>query len=127
MPRLGWLLAAGDAIATSGAGLIVMALHFERDDFGTRIGGTATSSRSRLSGAYEDLRFSLVGADGRPLVLGPAGYGYSQDASGVISNPRTELWIGYDRLDQIMGPVTITYEGASQEIVRGDWTLVLSP
>ena len=71
--------------------------------------------------------FSVTGARGQKLDLAGIGVGYHKDAANVVSDPYTDVDFLIDSLDDIKGPVTITYEGQPEDTIHGDWTMSLKP
>jgi hypothetical protein len=70
---------------------------------------------------------AAVGAGGKTLDPGSVGAGYSKDPAGVLSSPRTEISFMYSDLADLKGPVIISYEGSPEGLVRGNWSLRLTP
>ncbi|GAB4327711.1 MAG: hypothetical protein Kow0010_11300 [Dehalococcoidia bacterium] len=81
-----------------------------------------------IPGIREDREgWTIVSANGEELPVGYMGYGYQKDQSGVIHSPGTDVGVIYGTFDNLDGIVTITYEGATEEVVRGEWVIQLTP
>jgi hypothetical protein len=80
----------------------------------------------RLDGGATD--FIASGADGTQLPYGAKSHGYSRDVAGVLTSPHTEIWLGYDTMDQIDGTITVTFLGGSEaRTIEGPWEILLAP
>jgi hypothetical protein len=81
-----------------------------------------------FGGAYtERTAWSVVSASGDPLAVGAMSVGYKKDSLGVASDPTTQVRVWWEEFSEINGPITVTYAGTAEDIVRGDWTLNVSP
>lgn len=89
----------------------------------------APSLRLIMNGALAGMptQIAVTGPNGKPFQAEVAGVGYSKDAAGTISSPRTEIVLAYDSLADLRGVFTVLWAGRDEELIRGDWSLTLSP
>jgi hypothetical protein len=71
--------------------------------------------------------FTASGAKGAPLDAQLVSQGYRQDIAGNIHSPETQVGLFYDSLEDLDGVITLNFLGDTQDLVRGDWSVRLSP
>ena len=119
-----------DTIETSGVMQPATSLRFSTIFNSTQYPGRHWTASVTSPGALRPngpSSFSVTGARGQKLDLAGIGVGYHKDAANVVSDPYTDVDFLIDSLDDIKGPVTITYEGQPEDTIHGDWTMSLKP
>jgi hypothetical protein len=53
--------------------------------------------------------------------------GYNTNPAGVVHGGRTEVALWYKSLDELKGVLTLVEESSAQELVRGEWAIMLNP
>jgi hypothetical protein len=119
-----------DSLEATGRMQHATALRFSTIFNSTQFPGRNWTATVTMPGALKGSgpsSFSVTGAKGQKLDVSGLGIGYSKDAGNVVSSPRTDVDFLIDSLDDIKGPVTITFDGQPEDTVRGDWTMALKP
>jgi hypothetical protein len=115
-----------DHIRVTGDAVEVRSFGFSQH---TGPGDTESIAMFTIEGILDGIPYDhylVTGSDGSVPVTA-ANTGYSQDASGTIHSPRTEIGIPFDSLDELDDEFTITVTGAAADLIRGDWTMTLRP
>ena len=120
---------ASDNLDSSGAALSVTRLSFsDLYNSSSRPGKNRTLSIT-LAGAFPGRPsevFSVTRSDGHPLEVVTGGVGFSKDAAGVVSEPRTDAGVLYANISDLDEPVTLTVVGRPQDVIRGEWQIDLT-
>jgi hypothetical protein len=124
-----------DALGTSGALGAPTSIRFSTLFNSTALPGRHWTTTVTLPGALGTLSapdavpptFTVVGVGGKQLDVVSHAIGYHKDAANVTSNPFSDVTFLIDSLDDIRGPVTISFTGQPQDTIRGNWTITLKP
>ena len=121
--------AAGDTLLAEGALTGVRSIVFTQRWGSNLRPSPAPSLLLVLEGALAGppLAITATGPNGKQYPAEVGGIGYSKDAAGTISWPRTEIVLQYSSIDDLRGVFTIEWAGREEAMVRGDWRLELSP